>query len=89
MPPASEHYWFVHGGFETKTEHVSVFDDAGHSGFFDNLIRTDAQQHRQLRSNVETLLGPTEAPLPLVFNDRFFAPSATKRDRMLAHANHP
>lgn len=89
MPPASEHYWFVHGGFETKTEHVSVFDDAGHSGFFDNLIRMDARQHRQLRRNVETLLGPTEAPLPLVFNDRFFAPSAIKRDRMLAHANHP
>lgn len=89
MPPASEHYWFVHGGFETKTEHVSVFDDAGHGGFFDNLIRMDAQQHRQLGRNVETLLGPTEARLPLVFNDRFFAPSATKRDRMLAHANHP
>lgn len=89
MPPASEHYWFVHSGFETKTEHVSVFDDAGNGGFFDNPTLIDAQQHRLLGRHVETLLGPTEAPRPLVFNDRFFAPSATKRDRMLAHANHP
>lgn len=89
MPPATEHYWFVHGGFQTKTEHVSVFNEAGHGGFFDNLIRTDEAQHRQLGRSVETLLGSTEAPRALVFNDRFFAPSATKRDRTLAHANHP
>jgi predicted transcriptional regulator len=89
MPPASEHYWFVHGGFETKTKHVSVFDEAGHSGFFDNLIRTDEPHHRQLGRSVETLLGPTEAPRALVFSDRFFERGGTKRDRMPAHANHP